>query len=424
MSDNYRQIFFIFVKQKNIEDIQIENIDSFNSEMKKIKKVYNCEIDKKNAELYSICFKYLTKHNIFNLLFLDKNKNKLYTSENIKFIKDKNNFIYNFKIYEDTSTITKLVTMGFYQSKELEYFKLKKSDQFKIFINYIDKEFGKIINPDNQKDNLITQTINLMLKEEEKISFSLYLIIFREIFRFPKVTSLLRAYKIDKFSFDEKVKDPNKFSFLLKTILKKPDYFDQYFNNKLQVKNICMGNFYLFILSFYYHYEAEYIEELISEKQKNNLDNDLIKKLNDRANKMKELLKSNSKYFPNLPEKIKSIVNKRNISNIKNIDDLIILINGKMKVEEKLRIILEKVNYININKKKIYIRINNTEISNNDNIDNIIKLFESLINIGKEKSFFLLDFDPEIWKKYVGFYVQSKNINNIYKIKMCVSKDN
>ena len=424
MSDNYRQIFFIFVKQKNIEDIQIENIDSFNSEMKKIKKVYNCEIDKKNAELYSICFKYLTKHKIFNLLFLDKNKKKLYTSEDIKFINDKNNFIYNFKIYEDTGTIAKIVTMGFYQSKELEYFKLKKSDQFKIFINYIDNAFGKIINLDNQKDNLITQTISLLLKEEEKISFALYLTIFREIFRFPRVTSLFIAFKIDKFSFDEKVKDPNKFSLLLKTILKKPDYFDQYFNNKLNVKNLCMGNFYLFILSFYYHYEAEYIAELISEKQKNNLDNDLIKKLNDRANKMKELLKSNSKYFPNLPEKIKSIVNKRNISNIKNIDDLIILINGKMKVEEKLRIILEKVNYININKKKIYIRINNTEISNNDNIDNIIKLFESLINIGKEKSFFLLDFDPEIWKKYVGFYVQSKNINNIYKIKMCVSKAN
>ena len=127
-----------------------------------------------------------------------------------------------------------------------------------------------------------------MLKEEEKISFALYLTIFREIFRFPRVTSLFRTFKIDKFSFDEKVKDPNKFSLLLKTILKKPDYFDQYFNNKINVKNLCMGNFYLFILLFYYHYEAEYIAELISEKQKNNLDNDLIKKLNDRANKMKE----------------------------------------------------------------------------------------------------------------------------------------
>ena len=86
-----------------------------------------------------------------------------------------------------------------------------------------------------------------------------------------------------------------------------------------------MNNYYLFILSFYYYYDVDFITELISERQKNNLDNGLIKKLYERANKMKELLKTNSKYFPNLQEKIKLLVNKINISNIPTIDVILFL---------------------------------------------------------------------------------------------------
>ena len=68
MSNNFRQIFFVFVRQKNIEDIQIKDLESFKSELKKIQKVDNCEIDQKKADLYSICFKYNTKYNSFNLI--------------------------------------------------------------------------------------------------------------------------------------------------------------------------------------------------------------------------------------------------------------------------------------------------------------------------------------------------------------------
>ena len=62
MSNNFKQIFFVLVRQKNIEDIQIKDIESFKSELKKVQKVDNCEIDPKNAEFYLIYFKYLTKY--------------------------------------------------------------------------------------------------------------------------------------------------------------------------------------------------------------------------------------------------------------------------------------------------------------------------------------------------------------------------
>ena len=67
------------------------------------------------------------------------------------------------------------------------------------------------------------------------------------------------------------------------------------------------------------------------------------------------------KYLSNLPDKIKLLVNKINISNNATIDYLIILIRCKIKKEEKLRF--------------IYIIILNTDISNNDNIGIIILKF-------------------------------------------------
>ncbi len=58
-----------------------------------------------------------------------------------------------------------------YQTKEYEYIKLNKSEQFKLFLEYLDKKYTKTISPGNQKDNLITQTIILIAKEEKNVSF-------------------------------------------------------------------------------------------------------------------------------------------------------------------------------------------------------------------------------------------------------------
>ena len=35
MSNNFKQTFFVFVRQKNIEDIQIKDIEPFKGELKK-----------------------------------------------------------------------------------------------------------------------------------------------------------------------------------------------------------------------------------------------------------------------------------------------------------------------------------------------------------------------------------------------------
>lgn len=66
----------------------------------------------------------------------------------------------------------------------------------------------------------------------------------------------------------------------------------------------------------------------------------------------------------------------------------------------------------------------NTEISKDDNIDNILKLFFSIIKIGKDKRIFLLTMDGTIWIEYEGFYSQIKNLDNIYKIKDCIVQAN
>lgn len=118
MSNNFKQIFFIFVQNNEIADIQIKDLNSFNNELKNIKKVYSSEIDNKKTDLYSIFFKINTKSKSFTLLFFDKNKKKKYSSESIKFKNDIDNFIYDFKIYGDTGALIKFVSIGFYQEKE------------------------------------------------------------------------------------------------------------------------------------------------------------------------------------------------------------------------------------------------------------------------------------------------------------------
>ena len=419
---NFRQIFFIFVRTKDITEIQVKDLESFQNELKKVTKIDTSSIDKKLADLYSISFKTLTGHRSFFLLFFDKSNSKTYTSEKITFKNDADNFIYDIKIFEDTGAFKKIITFGIYNTKEHEYFKLNKSEQFKIFINYLDKTYGKVIAPNNQKDNLLTQTIMLIAKEKDNISFALYLTIFKEIFRFPKISSLLKIFKIEKLSFDEKIKDFKNISTLFKLTLKKPDYFDPLLEKKEEVKKRCLNNYYLFVLMFFYNYEIEYISELINpENQIKIANNELALKIKSRANKMKELLKANLKYFPNLPSNITLILTKENISSISTIDDLIRLLGKRLKLEEKLKLILDKINYINFSK-KIYIRTINTEISKDDNIENIAKLFESIIEIGRRKNLFLLELDPEIWKKYSNIFAQDKNIDNIYKIKECITK--
>lgn len=118
----------------------------------------------------------LTKFKKFCLLFLNNKKEKLYTSEDIKIKNDIDNFIFDFKINEDTGTFTKIISAGIYNKREFDYIKLNKSEQFGIFINYLDKNYTKEIKPGNQKDNLITQTVKVISKE--KVSFVLYLTIF------------------------------------------------------------------------------------------------------------------------------------------------------------------------------------------------------------------------------------------------------
>ncbi len=41
MSNNFKQIFFIFLQNNEIADIQIKDLNSFNNELKNIKKVYS-----------------------------------------------------------------------------------------------------------------------------------------------------------------------------------------------------------------------------------------------------------------------------------------------------------------------------------------------------------------------------------------------
>ena len=421
MSSKIKQIFFVFVQNKDNPDIEIKDIKSFNNELQNVKKIYTVEVDKKKADLYRIIFKKLTKFKTFTLLFLDKNKQILYFSENIKFKNDVDNFIYDFKIYKDTATLIKVVTIGIYNSKEYDYIRLKKLDQFKIFLHYIDKTYSKIIIPENEKDNLITQTI-LVIAKSQNIAFSLYLTIFKEIYQFQKITSLLKYFKIEKFTFDEKIQDSITYTKFLQYNLKNPTYYDKFLKNeKVEAQKICINNYYLFALLYFYYYDINYILELINPDKNKIKDSETLKKINARANQMKNLIKTNLKYFPNLPGTIIGIVNKENISDINNIKDLNKVLAKKMKLEDKLKIIIDKdkFKFISYND-TIRIKSVDTQISKDDNLDFITKSLEKIIMHGREKKYFLLELDSEIWKKYINLFVQEKTIDNIYKIKNCV----
>ena len=387
MSNTLKQIFFIFVEQKDVANIQIKDLNNFNKNLKEIKKVKSDQIHKKKANLYSIEFINGTKYKNFVMIFKSENGKLLYTSDEIKFKNDIDNFLYDFKINEGTNMFQKVVTMGIYQNKEIEYIKLNKSEQFNFFINYLDDKYTKQIKPGNQKDNLITQTITIIGKEE-KVSFALYLNIFKEIFRFKKISTLLRIFKIDKISFEEKV-DPNKFSGMFKFNLKNPNYFDKFFEKKEdKLKKLCIKNYYLIVLLYFYHYEKDYMKELIlPQEQILNCKGkqDLIGKIKNRAIQMKDLLKEHLDYCPNLPPEISNLFNKDKLSNIHSVSELQNFLDNKVKkLEEKMKIIFDKINVITI--QPITIKSNNTQISKDDNIDNIITLFQSIIKIGHEKN--------------------------------------
>lgn len=136
---------------------------------------------------------------------------------------------------------------------------------------------------------------------------------------------------------------------------------------------------------------------------------------------MKNLLKNNINFFSNLPSNLVMEFDKEKINDIRSIFALNDFLDKKIKkLGDKLKIILEKIPFLKDDKSKIFIIKQNTEISENDDLDTIIKLFYSIIKVGQERKYFLLDLDKDIWIAYVNIFFQTKNLDIIYKIKDCL----
>ena len=228
-SNSSKKIFFIFVEQSGITGVKIYENDK-NKKSYEIKKVSSVQTEKGMASLFCIDF-FKTSTNSTSIFLIFQNKFNKNLFSDIKFKNDRDNFIYDFDIYEDTGTLYKIVTVGYYNKKLYEYIRLNKSKQFNIFLEYLNNKYSKEIKPGNQKDSLITQTISLITRETKKSSFALYLTLLREIIRFEKIVSLIIVFKIEKFSYEERV-NPQNFTKLFKSFLKNPDYFDRFLKSK------------------------------------------------------------------------------------------------------------------------------------------------------------------------------------------------
>ena len=353
-----------------------------------------------------------------------KKKKKLDVTINLK--NDKGETFSKKIIIQDASRDNYIYDLIFEPTKTSEpkepptSFIFSHEQQFEMYTNYLKKL--KIKQQDFENTDLILSTHLLFLGKEKKYKFSFYLMIFLQCFATSLIQVHLAAFKPEKIEELGEI-SPEKIKIAINIINifeRKPE---KVLDNIKDIKSKETNGIRLFtvIIYFYYNFARNKLPNLFLNKDEN-IQNYIIKSLNDRK---KDIFIN----FELTKEEIHNLLNS-----IKSIELLNLFLKYKVtNLFELISIISDEFNaFCDIysseeNKTKAEMNIEGIiELSENDNLKEIYEKYIELVKLEKEsnKNLFFL-FQVPLLKKYIKFY-EDKNFENLIYIKNIVKfmKDN
>ena len=349
--NNQRSIYFIYSQTKNnIYQIKfIPKEETFNINELNLK--YNQKNIHKNKNIiiiFEISFHLQKSILKFYLEMYTIDKIKFISQEEYKIKKDKDLFIYNleFKDNEDRNWLI----FNNNDVKPPEKNVLTIMEQFNIFIQYLKEKNDRKIEKGSTKENLINDTIAILIKNKENLDFDLFLGLFREIYNYGYLKRLLTIFNIKKININKNI-DPKLYENIFKLLFNKSTILSKYLNDE-NLEKI----FYDFSILFFKNFEQKYLKNLLF-PDLNNIKKDEEKNyLNKRAKIMINIILENPEKFSGLNNEIM----KKLLNSMKEKKEKIKLIIFTKKLEIKLFIIIECLEEI---KNKIEIEPNSLEYS-------------------------------------------------------------
>ena len=327
--------------------------------------------------------KYITK--------VELKYNKTSFPGEIKFIKERNNFIYDFA-FKDYMGWT-----GNISPPPLNI-KLSKIEQIQIFNEALKKL--KVKQNDELYLNLITDSQDYILGQNFDLDF--YLEIYKLCYRIPNGRLHLLMFKLERVLLPENF-ETKLYSNLLELIEKKPELII----NNCYSPEIFLKSFYTLLLYFRANYEKDKVQSFLSKKE-------LWKYF-------VEILPKNYKYFSNIeiPDELINEMLKKKFNTFlqikgtlfftKSIDKILSIINGNIDLIAKFCI-------------KEGQNINISEVVNPNQNDDLIQVIEEIkkiiqYQIDKKEKFIL--FDEEFWRNYIHFN-EKTNLKNLLLINKAI----
>ena len=404
---NQRSIYFIYSQTKNnIYQIKfIPKEETFNINELNLK--YNQKNITKNKNIiiiFEISFHLQKSILKFYLEMFTIDKIKFISQEEYKIKKDKDLFIYNleFKDNEDRNWLI----FNNNDVKPPEKKQLSMMEQFNIFIQYLKEKNDRKIEKGSTKENLINDTIAILIKNKENFDFDLFLGLFREIYNYGYLKRLLTIFNIKKININKNI-DPKLYENIFKLLFNKSTILSKYLNDE-KLEKI----FYDVSILFFKNFEQKYLENLLF-PDLNNIKKDEEKNyLNKRAKIMINTILENPEKFSGLNNEIM----KKLLNSMKEKKEKIKLIIFTKKLEIKLFVIIECLEEI---KNKIEIESNSLEYNIEDNINKIFEYLFIILNYVQKINFqgIFVDIKEEVWNNYANEYYKNKKIKYLFLLR-------
>ena len=305
----------------------------------------------------------------------------------------KNNFIFDFK-FNDYIGFTGTTLAP-------PHIKYPHSFQIKLY----NEAFKKLKIKQNTyfAENLISDSQRLLIGQ--KFNIDLFLEIFKSCYSSSSVKTLLMCFNVGKATLPTYKIDPKEYSKILNLIEKNPKAIIRHCTEKDNPKKY-YKSFFTLLLYFRLNYENEKIQELLSKIE--------------LWEYFKEILPANFTTFSNIEipsELVNQMVNQTSLS-FKIIQGTLFY----LKLLEKILICINE----NIDKfhkvcseEKKEIKMNDLTGPNKaDNVENILKEIEKLVNYELEKGKFVV-FDEEFFNNYTHYYFK-KDLKKLLLVKKMI----
>ena len=311
----------------------------------------------------------------------------------ILFKETKNNFIFDFK-FEDYHGY-----MGIYNPPPS--MKMDHKSQIKIY----NEAFRSLkIKQDSPFSNdLILDSRILLIGKKYEID--LFLELFKSCYAKKPVKTLLMCFNVQKVLLPSSKFEPKNYTSILQLIEKKPEVLTKYCDPKDNPQKY-YKLFFTLLLYFRLNFEKDKVQELLSKK--------------DLWVYFKEILPKNYISFSTIeiPSELLNQMLQQTPLSFQIIEGSLFY----LKSFEKILISLNENNDLIFEvckKEKKAIKINDLSCPNkDDNIENILKEIEKLINYEIKKGKFVL-FEEEFFNNYNHYYLK-KNLKNLLLIKKII----